>query len=550
MRNITSFGIIALGLIGCSDSQYDPNAPALDPNAPRVHITSPARGTIAGDVHSVVVTGTATDDTGVASVVVNDVPASLAADGTFTVTIPVTPGTNLLHAVAKDAQGNIGKESRAVVAGPMEAATSQVPNAMTATISAQTFDAIGRGTAGFITTGNLQALIAPHNPVLDLGGGPDCLYVQAAITSMTVHGADVTLAPQTGGLFLDAELDQVMIGMHLQYAAACINGSRDITIAASHISVSGNMTVGLINHAFDIHLDHPNVQITGFDVNFGGIPGAIIDLLHLDTAMGPILGWATEKFVVPMLNKSLAGLNNTKVVNVLGTMVNVDIAPSRVDFSSDGGIVDLDTRIHAQGDTGPGFVYVPNTVPAMDLSHGFQLAVADDVPNELLGSLWGAKGLDKTLMLKTGPYGEIGTLYDSVEIKASVPPYVDATGGSLKLTVGDLMATFKNGDSVATAVAINAFVDVKAVTGTDGQVRFDVGTPTVFVDVLDENIEGANQLSNAQFEAITSFALGRIIAVGSGSIGAIPLPTIGGVALKNLSIAEQTGYLVVGGEVQ
>jgi hypothetical protein len=550
MRNITKLGFIALGLVGCSDSQYDPNAPALDPTAPRVHITSPTRGTIAGDVHMVTVTGTATDDTAVTSVTVNEIPASLAADGTFTVNIPVKAGTNLLHAIAKDAQGNSGKESRAVVAGPMEPATSQVPSAMTATISAQTFDAIGRGAAGFITTGNLQALIAPHNPVLDLGGGPDCLYVQAQITSMTVHGADVTLAPQTGGLFLDAELDGVLIGMHLQYAAACLDGSRDITIGATHISVSGNMTVGLIGHNFDIHLDRPNVQITGFDVNFGGVPGAIIDMLHLDTAMGPILGWATEKFVVPMLNKSLAGLNSTKTMDVLGTQVDIDIAPARIDFSSQGGIVELDTRFHAHGDTGPGFVFVPNTVPAMDLSHGFQLAVADDVPNELLGSLWGAKGLDKTLMLSTGPYGEVGKLYDSVEIKASVPPYVDASGDGLKLTVGDLMATFKNGGSIATSVAINAYVDIKAVTGADGKVRFDVGTPTTFVDILDENIEGANQLSNAQFEAITSFALARIMAVGSGSVGAIPLPTVGGVMLKNLSISEQTGYLVVGGEIQ
>ena len=131
-----------------------------------------------------------------------------------------------------------------------------------------------------------------------------------------------------------------------------------------------------------------------------------------------------------------------------------------------------------------------------------------------------------------------------------MPPYVDATTGSLKLTVGDLMATFKNGNSVATSIVINAFVEIKAITGADGKIRFDVGTPTTFVDVLDENIEGANQLSNAQFEAITSFAVGRIVAVGAGSIGSIPLPTVGGVSLKNLTIAEQTGYLVVGGEIQ
>ena len=115
-----SFSFIVVALIaaaGCTDKAYDPKAPAIDPNAPRVHITTPARGTIAGDVHTVTVTGTATDDTAVASVTVNDVPATLAADGTWSASVPVTAGTNLLHAIAKDAQGNAGKESRAVVAG-------------------------------------------------------------------------------------------------------------------------------------------------------------------------------------------------------------------------------------------------------------------------------------------------------------------------------------------------------------------------------------------------------------------------------------------------
>ena len=132
----------------------------------------------------------------------------------------------------------------------------------------------------------------------------------------------------------------------------------------------------------------------------------------------------------------------------------------------------------------------------------------------------------------------------------AVPPYVDASGDGLVLTIGDLTATFKNAGTVATEVVINAQVDLKVASGMDGALRFDVGQPTTFVDVLDDGVEGANQLSNAQFEAIASFALSRVVAVGSGSLGAIPLPSIGGVAVKNLTIGEQTGYLVVDGEVQ
>jgi hypothetical protein len=121
----------------------------------------------------------------------------------------------------------------------------------------------------------------------------------------------------------------------------------------------------------------------------------------------------------------------------------------------------------------------------------------------------------------------VGKLYDRVELSASVPPSVNASGGALKLTIDDFVVTFKNGSVVATQIAVSAAVDTKVVTGPDGKLRLDVGTPTTYVDVLDDNVAGANALSNAQFEVIISFTLGHVIVFGSGSIGAIPLSSLG-----------------------
>jgi hypothetical protein len=337
--------------------------------------------------------------------------------------------------------------------------------------------------------------------------------------------------------------------MHTQWAVSCLDGSRDITFAATKVTVQGLLQIGLVGRLFDIKLVNTNVQITGFDLQVGGIPQTVIDMLSLDSAMASILGWAAERFVVPMLNKSLAGLNDIKTIDVLGTQVDIDVKPAQVSFTPVGGLVVLDTALRAHGDSG-GFVFLPNTLPAMDMAHGFQLAVADDAANQLLTSMWSAKGLDKTIDLKNGSYGEIGKLYDSVELSVKVPPFVDASGTGLRLTLGDMIGSFKLNGSVVTQVAINADVDLKVVKGADGALRFDIGTPTTYVDVLDDGVEDANALSNAQFEAIVSFALGRIVAVGSGSIGAIPLPSVGGVALTTLAIDAQSGYLVVDGEIQ
>ena len=108
-----------------------------------------------------------------------------------------------------------------------------------------------------------------------------------------------------------------------------------------------------------------------------------------------------------------------------------------------------------------------------------------------------------------------------------------------------------NGESVATKVVLNAQLALEVnADPTTGALRLDVGTPTTYVDVLDESIDGANELSNAQFESIASFAVSRAVAFGSGAVGAIPLPAAGGVALKDVSVTQQTGYVVVGGRVE
>jgi hypothetical protein len=550
----TRLAALSLGaaLIACADQPYDPSAPAVDPSAPVVRITSPKLGAFAGNVHLLTVTGTATDDVGVTQVQVNGVTAALSSSGSWQVTIPVDAGTQLIHAVARDAQGNLGKESRAVVAGPVRSIGAAVPHAITAAMSAQTFDAISRGVTGFLRTGDLLGVIAPHNPVLDVGGGPDCNYVQASITRMTVGAATaITIVPGPAGIALDAELDHVALGMHLRYAVLCGDGERDIAVTANHVKVRGVLAIGIASGAFDIALTESDVQLTGVDIDLGDLPPDVIGWLDLDTALASVISWVAEQFAAPALGAALASLADTRTVDVLGTPVDVKVAPSRIAIDAAGALIDLDTALRAHGDTAsPGYVFVANEQPAMSAETGFGLAVADDAANQLLGSLWAAHGLDRGFDLTTGSYGDVGKLYDRVELSAKVPPFVSAGDGALRLTIGDLIATFKNGDTVATEIAVSAEVELKIATAPDGRPRLDVGAPTTYVDVLDDRVGGANVLSNAQFEVIASFALGRVIAVGSGALGALPLPAFGGVAVRDLAITEQTGYLVVRGSVE
>jgi hypothetical protein len=545
-----SAALAALGA-GC-DRTLDPDAPT-DGEAPLVRVDSPTRGAILGDVDAVTVTGTVTDAEGdVDELTINGVRADVGSTGAFTISVPVTPGTNLVQVIATDAGRNKTTETRSVLAGVMSASNITVPDALAVGISDEAFVAIGDAAAGFITGSDLGAVLAPSNPVVDVGwSGPgDCLYVRGNITGVTVGGADIALSARPGGLSLDTALTTVEIRMHLDYAAACLDGSRDVTIRASLVGVAGDLDVGLAAGAFDIELVSPDVTLEGLDVDLGGIPGAIVDLLQVDALLEWVLPWAVEKFVAPMIGNALGGLGAAHTVSVLGKPIEFQMTPAQLDFDASGARVRLDSRVEVGGDAGPGFVYVRNTVPDLATSDGFRIALADDVANQLFAGFWGAGGMKYRLPLSSGDYGEVGVLFDAVTIEALLPPSVRADGdGALSIVIGDLIASFERGGDVVTRIAINGTVALSVVPSGDLGLSLRVGDPAIDIDFLAEGVDGANSLDQESFEALVSFAATRATNAVAGLVGVIPLPAIGGVMLSDVEVDATAGYLRVDGRL-
>ncbi len=555
---------IAIALIGAAASlaagcdKEIPKDDPRNPSAPKIRITSPQRGAILNQVETVTVTGNASDPDGdIATVTINGQAVTLDATGNFTTTLTVKPGVTLVRAIATDAQGNIGKQTQAVMAGKMSPNDTLVDDGILTRISEETFNAIGRGTAKFIADSDLGALVAPMNPVVNAGAptGPDCLYAQAHIGALDVSTASVALVPRRGGVDIKIILNGLKVPMVANYAAACVDGTSNISANADKVTIVATLQLAVKNGAFDVKLINPDVTFTNLRINTGGLTGQIINLLQIDRAIGPILGVAAERFVVPMINKSLAGLNTTKQVDVMGKKLDISIRPGAIDVDVDGAMIRLDTKFRMQGDAaGKGFVYMANRDPQMASLSGFAMAVADDSLNQMFGSIWGAGLLNQTLDLKTGNYGTAGNLFSKVETLALLPPTVDANGdGSLKVVIGDLMAKFTdNESSLVTAAAVNGEVRLKVETTATGELRLAVDNPNIVVDVLDsvEGVEGTNALSNDQFEAIVSFGLSRGVAVAAGTLGTIPLPSFGGVKVENVKAEAKGGFVMVTGAVR
>jgi Glucodextranase, domain B len=545
--------VAALASVAACDAPLGDD-PAIDPDAPVVRILSPERGAYLGDVSSVTVTGTVEDESALRSLTINGLAAAVDRDGGFSITLPVSPtGTTLLTAEAIDSDGNLGRQTHAISAGPRVALNGRVKDAVTAAISDTAFAAVGNVAAGLVANSDLGAWIAPYNPVISKGApdGPDCLYGTVAVGALDVSAASISLLPGVSGLELVAELSGVTVPMHLNYAALCIDGSRNVAMSATKVRIAGRFTIGIKNGAFEIKLVQPQVTFEGFRLDLGGIPGSVVNLLDLNKSLGAVLAWAVEKLAVPLLSDALAGFDGTTSAAVLGKTLDVVVAPAEITMSPADARVRLDTQFHVHGDeAGPGYVYVPNLRPSMDPSRGFQLAVADDAANQLLASFWAAHGMDQRIDLTTGDYGGLGKLYDRVEIEGKLPLSVRAGAASLEIVIPDVMVTFRNGDAIATQIAVNGVIALAVEQGGDGALRLTTGTPQVFVDIVRDGVDGANPLASSQFEALTSFALARLGNVAASLVGAIPLPSGGGASLRGVQLSGATGYLIVDGRVE
>jgi hypothetical protein len=142
------------------------------PPPPELRVTSPERGLVQGGSGPVTVEGIALpgpSGAAIARVEINDVPARLAADGSFTAVIDVPAGATLLRTVAIASDGATATDARAVHAGELRPVGSNVERAVTASLSAQSFARLADAAGPLVESMDLEALLAPLQPMANLG---------------------------------------------------------------------------------------------------------------------------------------------------------------------------------------------------------------------------------------------------------------------------------------------------------------------------------------------------------------------------------------------
>jgi hypothetical protein len=515
------------------------------PPPPELKVTSPQRGMTQSTAGQVVVTGTAlpgADGSPIVKVTVNDAPAVVAADGSFSATVDASSGAMLLETTATSEEGGSVTDARAVQVGQLRPVGTSIDRAVTVAMSADAFAKFSAASGPLIKSMNLPALLAPLQPMANLGD--DLANVKLSITSLTLGDIKISLTPVDGGLSFSAELDGINVAATAVYAGSLVpGGTTNIKMAADQVTIAGTLVVTPAGTSgFTTKIASPAVRTAGLKLSADGLTGQILSLVQndLDSTIQSFATQTAESALEPLLNDAFGALAGPQQIDVLGNKLDLQASPSAVTFTPAGALVTMNLSALLEGSQGsPGYIFTPNGTPTMSVTSGLQLGLADDLLNEMLAEVHQLGLLDIKLNQSFGPF-------DGAEIKLTLPPMISGnTGdGSMRLVLGDMVATLNQNGQPALSAAVNAQVDLSILPGSNPQdIALKFGKVHLFVNLLD----------GTEDDGTASGAASAGIAIQLDSLSQIlvnvPLPSVAGVSLDNISLHGDSGYVVVSGQI-
>ncbi|MGE5186234.1 MAG: hypothetical protein ACM31C_29470 [Acidobacteriota bacterium] len=518
------------------------------PAPPQLAVTSPERGLVQGDAGRITVKGTALPGPSgapVTAVTVDGAPATLAADGSFTADVDVSTGAMLLETVAISDDGGKAIDARAVEVGQLRPVGTEIERAVTATLSAQAFARLSAAAGPILETTDFTALLAPLQPMVSLGD--DLANVKLSITKLAIGHAQISLTPVDGGLQFSAELDGLAFAAQADYAGALVvDGSTAVSANADQVTIAGTLLVTPAGTAgFTTKLGSPAVRTTNLQLHASGLTGQVLDLVtnNLGSTVQSIVTSSAESALQPLLDDALGALAGPQQLDVLGLKLDLVASPSALTFTPAGALVTMNLQAKIEGsESSPGYIFTPNGTPALDVTSGIQLALADDLLNELLAEVHARGLLDVHLRGDFGPF-------DTADFKLALPPMISAnTGdGSLRLVLGDMIATLGNHGTPAVSAAVNASVELAILRGNDPQqIALQLGKAELFVNLLDPR---GGDAGGADLSGAANAGLAVQLDSLSQFLITVPLPAVAGVSLDSLSLRGDSGYVVAGAQI-
>jgi hypothetical protein len=532
---------VAVFLVACSATSNGPG----DTQPPSLHVLTPDRGTLSAG-SQVTVTGTATDDQPGLTVTVNGTPAAVGADGSFSATITVGSGVDVLETHATDAAGNDARDVRAVLAGTLAATDGSTVSPLGAMIGAAGFHALGTAIATQAKQLDFTALGQAMNPVYSSSG---CNSATIDIETITVGDITADLVPGANVLAAKVDLSDVAVTLEVKFKAVCIGGNATVDVHSTVAHVTGNLALGLEAGKLVATMPDAAVVLDGFSINIHNIPGAIEDLIRgkVRDAAESALTKAIKDEVPKVANEQLSKLvSQSLATQMLGHDLRFTVTPSGVALSPDGLFVATDTTLLLAGGEGGTFASVAAPLDATTIgASGLGIAIAADTLNQLLGGAWAAGAIDQHIADLGGVGGLLDDDVHSLVLHPLLPPTVTADNGTLALALGDMIVSARDAnDTEVIQVALSVSTPLQIAAGANSALAFDLGDPVVKAQVLAQTDAVDNPLTDAKFEAIIGGGWGLLAGKAKDALSGLALPTLSGVTLGTPAVAGTHGYIV------
>lgn len=555
------------GTTGAATPGATPAPTGPDTAPPVITLTSPARGlhTTQGLVN---VTGTVTDQTGVAYLIVNGTPVLPDASGAFAHVQPLTPGLNVLELEAADPLGKRTRTVLPVVAGAFLPEASVVGDALGARLNRPAFDAIERLAAQQLGGVNLAQMIMAQNPLFS--GNYLLATVNVTATGASFGAPVLDLDPRQGGLAVGLELPAIDVAVRAAgRLVSLVPYGVNVNVTADRAILTATAVVNVApGGVVTTTLQNTQVSLQNFRFDIGGIPGFLENLAR-DAVRGLIERQVRDQVarIVPAeINRAIAGANGPITQNVLGKPVTVHLIPRAVVFDGDGCSVLCDgdvTMAPVAGlPTTPGSLSTAGAAPTHGTTPAIHLSVNDDLLNRMGHAAWRgglmSMNIDQARAQQLGMpawlpmdafmlqvffpqlLGHVNP-FDPLELElSSATPALfttlPAAQGLLEAAVGDLTLSVYVAPAgrprelvlrVATQVKLGLSPSMQGTT-----LKLDVvGRPTIKTDVFETPLVALNEIAVENF---VDFVMPPVLQLLPRAFSGFPLPVYPGVNPTNV----------------
>lgn len=311
----------------------------VDSNGPVITLTSPERGSWLAGSDTITVAGTATDPvTGVWWLTLGGETVPVAADGSFSTSVDVAPGIQVLELESMDADGNRSDLVASFAHGPTSASGDPIASGLDVRLDEEALRVIAAAVADALSAPVLEAQVVAANPMADQGL-PLCSHVVVDAESFTFGAVEVTLVPAAGAMSFTAEIADVLLGARSTVDTCFSPPTQDDLLFSDVLTVAtGDVNLTVVAGVVAATATVNDVSFTDFQEDWGTL-GAVLGFVGWDVGD---LGIDSRGLVSDNLAAALEAAVPAALVDTLNDVATTDtVTWAGIDTTLDGRIGDL-----------------------------------------------------------------------------------------------------------------------------------------------------------------------------------------------------------------